>query len=256
MWSRLLSSVKRNGVRGAIQSGAAILEDVWFDWNFGIETSRVVQLDGLSIVSSNKHLGSPYDPTRVRGFRKLMRRLNLSQDRVFVDVGCGKGRILIAAARLGFPRVVGLEFAPELCEVCRQNVSAFMKRRRCTAEITVVESDAAEYEFEPDQAVFFFFNPFQRLVMESVLRNIQRSIRLQPRPVWIVLNRANELELAVENHANLKEVAAYAYGNSRFRVYSNQAETFETHQGSEKASAVSRELTRNREMRAFVKTAD
>jgi SAM-dependent methyltransferase len=222
MWSRLISSVKRNGFRGAIQSGAAMLEDAWFDRAYGVETSCAVDLEGLNISSKNKQLGSPYDPTRVRGFRKLMQRLDISEDCVFVDVGCGKGRILIAAASLGFRRIVGLEFAPELCELCRRNLSAFKRRTGSRAEFTVAESDAAEYKFPPDQAVFFFFNPFRRLVMEKVLQNIQHSIQLNPRPIWVILNRAGELEPAVENHANLKEIATYAYGNSRFRVYSNR----------------------------------
>jgi hypothetical protein len=100
-------------------------------------------------------------------------------------------------------------------------LDVFKQRTKSRAEFTLVETDAAEYEFRPDETVFFFFNPFRRLVMEKVLQNIQNSIHLHPRPVWVILNRAVELEPAVENHPNFKEVAAHAHGNSRFRVYSN-----------------------------------
>ena len=39
----------------------------------------------------------------------------------FVDLGCGKGRALIAASEHGFARIIGVEFAKSLVDIARKN---------------------------------------------------------------------------------------------------------------------------------------
>lgn len=70
----------------------------------------------------------------------------------FVDVGCGKGRILIEALALGFDRVIGIEYDPELCRVARANVGR--------AEIIV--EDALKAPLPTGSFVAALFNPFER----------------------------------------------------------------------------------------------
>ncbi|WP_207485311.1 class I SAM-dependent methyltransferase [Arenibaculum pallidiluteum] len=211
----------RQGLRRTIENAAVAVEDALFDAVLGVETSAPVELDGLSISSPNRHLGVSYVPTRVRAFRMLMRRLGLPYGGVFVDFGCGKGRALFAAASHPFHRIVGVEFAPELCEICRRNVDAFRCRRRGRAVFEIVEADAANYAVRDDENVFFFFNPFRDAVMVSVLRNIDASLRRRPRRVWLIVNNPRDLEAAFRSRDWLMRVDEYAYGSSLFWIYSN-----------------------------------
>ena len=73
------------------------------------------QLEDLGIASENKQRGVRYEPTRARPFRTLLRRLDPPTSSGFVNVGCGKGLVLVIAAEYGFKRVVGIEFSQELC---------------------------------------------------------------------------------------------------------------------------------------------
>jgi precorrin-6B methylase 2 len=224
LWSRVSASVRHNGIRGAMESAAAVLEDARFDKRYGIETGRHLLLDGLRIRSHNKSLGVDYQPTRVRAFRKLLERLELPEDRALVDFGCGKGRVLIAAAAFGFRRITGVEFAPELCEICRRNLACLRARSGSHAVLEVIEMDAVEYRIRSDENVFFFYNPFHPLIMEKVMGNIQASLRTHPRTIRVIVNNPSKLEAVLESQRNLALCGRYSYGSSRFCTYSNEAE--------------------------------
>jgi predicted RNA methylase len=107
-----------------------------------------------------------------------------------VDVGCGKGRVLIVAAEYGFERVVGVEFSEELCEIARSNVTVYARKHGLSTNVEVVHRDAAEYEFRADDNVLFFFNPFDSAVMERVLENVRRSLERHPREITLLYYNA------------------------------------------------------------------
>jgi 2-polyprenyl-3-methyl-5-hydroxy-6-metoxy-1,4-benzoquinol methylase len=47
----------------------------------------------------------------------------------FIDIGCGKGRVLLMAAEHGFRKIIGIDFAADLCLTARGNVEQY---RRCS----------------------------------------------------------------------------------------------------------------------------
>ena len=49
---------------------------------------------------------------------------------VFLDLGAGKGRMLLAASRYPFRRVIGVELSDRLAAIARSNVAAFRLRAR------------------------------------------------------------------------------------------------------------------------------
>src|SRR5215218_10190886 len=52
----------------------------------------------------------------------LFGRLEVSRDDVFVDLGCGKGRVLYMAARRPFKRVIGIEWSERFSRIARVNL--------------------------------------------------------------------------------------------------------------------------------------
>jgi hypothetical protein len=65
----------------------------------------------------------------------------------------------------------------------------------------VVHRDAADYNVQPDQNVFFMFNPFDHIVMQHVIEHIAHSLEEVPRPIWLIyLNVKNDCRrVLVEN---------------------------------------------------------
>jgi predicted RNA methylase len=129
-----------------------------------------------------------YEPTPVRQFHKVLRSLpHLAPTRfVFVDIGCGKGRLLLLAARYGFRRVIGIEVDPRLVEIARANIRAFLATSPSPANVEVIDADAANYDFPVEPAVVFMYNPFGAETTRAVIESVERSLKESPRPLFLV----------------------------------------------------------------------
>lgn len=107
------------------------------------------------------------------------------KDKSFVDFGCGKGRVMIVAAHYGFKSITGIEFADQLCKEANRNTS-LIKRDFPSATFNIHCMDAVNYKIRPEENVFFFFNPFDEVVMLQVVKNLLNSIKENPRKVHIL----------------------------------------------------------------------
>jgi SAM-dependent methyltransferase len=228
-FNRLTTSVRNHGLKGtasiAIKKAgmmASLIGDHWFDYKYGTDTIEIIELDKLDIPSENKPFGMRYEVTRARPFRKLLQTLKLPRNGVFVDLGSGKGRVLMLAAGYGFQRVIGVEFSHELNVIARNNVAAFRKKHPPEIDIEIVEGDVVDYEIQPDQTVFFMFNPFYMEVLEMVLGNIARSVARHPRKVWLIYQYP-ECQPTIENYGVFKQTARHEWGGCEFVIYENLA---------------------------------
>ena len=168
-----LKDLRRHSPWEMVQTAVAVIEDEAFDWRYGVDTRGITPLAELAIDSRHVAHGVHYAPTRVRYFRAVLRALPIPRDSVFVDLGAGKGRMLLLAAQSGcFRKVVGVEFSGELCRTAERNIRRFQRHYAGNVTVEVVHADAADYEVQPDQNVFFMFNPFGPVVMQQVIQCI------------------------------------------------------------------------------------
>jgi hypothetical protein len=144
----------------------------------------------------------------------------MPDDAVLLDLGCGKGRVLMVASEFEFREVRGVEFAHELCVVARRNIASYRRWHRRATRFDVVESDVLDYSVRPDENVFFFFNPFDGLILERVIANIAASIDAAPRRILIVyFNPQHEGALALDGRFRKeRDVRIWDY---HFAVYGN-----------------------------------
>jgi SAM-dependent methyltransferase len=96
----------------------------------------------------------------------------------FIDLGCGKGRALLVAAKLGFKQVIGVEFAHELAETAKKNLEILG-----ITNAVVEHADAAEYHFPSGDIVVYLYNPFHKEVLQKVIENLKRSL---PKKVYVI----------------------------------------------------------------------
>jgi len=145
------------------------------DWDakYGTETGAGVPLDALTIGHDSRRHGERYQPSDPRVLIDAITFAGLAPaDHHFIDLGCGKGRMLIVAAELGFRSCVGVEFAAELAEVAARNVAA-----SGFTTIDIVHGDAGDYAFPAEPFVLYLFNPFAKQVMERVRDNLAKLPR-------------------------------------------------------------------------------
>lgn len=152
-----------------------------FDLRFGTDTSGIVPLWRLKTTSPNASLGHRYEATDCDELERAISLLNEDLARfTFVDLGCGKGRTLVVASRLGFGKIVGVEFAPGLAEIARRNLAALG-----LADPIIVQKDVADYDFPDSALVVYLFNPFSSEILRKVIGKL-RSLATQE--VYIVYN--------------------------------------------------------------------
>ena len=185
-------TLKSQGLRGTLSSVVRAFVDVGFDIRYGTDTARWVEIDTLNVESEHKKDAHTYIPTQITPLRAVLRQLDLPKDVVFVDLGSGKGRVLLIAAQSGFQKIIGVEFSRELCKIARENVKAFLRQTQIKAQIEVIEYDVATWPIDFGHNVFFMFNPFERSVLAQFLDNLHSSLTRFPRRIWLVFNNPTD----------------------------------------------------------------
>jgi SAM-dependent methyltransferase len=212
------ASVRERGALTTLQIAWSVVEDAWFDRRFGTETARTVYTDQLESHLANRDHSTRHKATKARPLQTLLRELQLPSGSTFVDIGCGKGKVLLLAAQHPFARVVGIEFSPSLCRDARRNVGIFEKRVRLQAPVEVIEADVTQHAFGGDENVFFLYNPFDGEILEAFLKNLAGSLAARPRRLWMIYN-APVYASVVDASGLFKPGETRTIGGNEFRVY-------------------------------------
>ncbi|MFZ1685044.1 MAG: hypothetical protein WAU88_13090 [Candidatus Zixiibacteriota bacterium] len=199
-----------------------VMVDWWFDLRYQLDTRQVVPLDNLTVAGENRQHGHRYEPARTAILRKVLPRLKelAPDDSTFVDLGSGKGRVLMVAAECGFRNARGIEFAGDLCTIASANCASFKRKSGSDCNFDIVETDAAAYHPSQTDRVFFMFNPFDAELLGKVLGNIEASVTASPRPIFICYYNPAFGESA-EDRSSFKLLLELNYWGYRFKVYSN-----------------------------------
>jgi len=140
-------------------------DHVW-DGVLGIETS-----------------GDDCRPTSYHVLRKLFAALPLQPDDSFMDIGCGRGRVLCLAALQPIARVSGVEIVQHHAEAAQRNLARL--RGRKAQAFGVMAGSATDFDCSGG-TVFYMYNPFGGDLFASVVGRIGDSIRRGQRPAQVV----------------------------------------------------------------------
>lgn len=162
-------------------------KDRQFDARFGTDTADPVPLDRLDIAEEHKRLAVEYAPTSpVRFCMKLLVLEIPFAEYVFVDLGSGKGRVLLLASEFPFRRIIGVELSESLHQTALRNFAAYRSRTQQCRALESVHCDAASFVPPNEPTVLYLYNPFHEEILKSVLANLRRSLEEQPRSLILV----------------------------------------------------------------------
>lgn len=180
-----------------------------FEKCLGIDFERIVNPDEIGL----DRTASRYQATMRETFFSLMASVDIDQDRIFVDIGCGKGKILYYASQLGYRKCIGIELAVPLLAQAKANLEVM----KLDAEIELWERNAAF--IEPEELavgdVFYLYNPFGESIVDAFLKSLVQSQRISPRLIKIIYCNARYLE-PFERHG-LKIVKYLEQGSTGWR---------------------------------------
>ncbi|MGG2016981.1 SAM-dependent methyltransferase [Bacillus sp. S10(2024)] len=134
-----------------------------------------------------------YEPTPYRALETLFTQYDLkSSDRV-VDFGCGKGRLNFYIHHFYHASVVGVEMNETFYQEAMENRDRYVKKeKRIKNKIHFQCCLAQEYEIDPLDNKFYFFNPFSVQVFMNVINNILFSVEQVEREVELILYYPSE----------------------------------------------------------------
>jgi tRNA1(Val) A37 N6-methylase TrmN6 len=127
---------------------------------------------------------------------------------------------LLIAAQFGFKKIVGVEFSGELCKIARDNVIVFTRKTNITAQIDVIESDAADFPIAADYDIFFMNNPFDGVVMNRLLENLRHSMAQSPRTIWFIYHNPDHGDI-IGRSGLFRACQEFQTSGGRFRVYNS-----------------------------------
>lgn len=216
--SRVVSSIRNRGIKRTLEIILNLPTNYLFDLRYGTDTARIISLSAMKIVGSNQSRATWAESTQQRPFRHLIRQLHLPCKGDFVDLGSGKGKVLLLASQYPFGKVVGIEFAEELCAISRENIRRYTKKVQLQSEIEVINTDAADYRFSGREEVIYIANPFDRTILDRVLENIIESLNSNDRPLWIIYNTAIHRSV-LDNCTCFETILEMSSGGHDFVVY-------------------------------------
>jgi SAM-dependent methyltransferase len=191
-------------------------DDLDYDFDHAVDTTR----SNLSFATRllTAFADAPYFATEPWLFEQIMQALPIRfEDFVFVDIGSGKGRALLMAARHGFRNIIGVEFMPELHRAAEENIRKFGTSHPQAPQIQSACMNARDFQFPSGPLVVYLFNPFPEPVFAAVLSNLRESWRANSRPVFIAYRYPESERLLAESDW-LEKIA----GAEQWVVYQNR----------------------------------
>ena len=158
--------------------------DLDYDWEHSVDTTRSNVGFGTQFLTGVT--ARPYFATEPWLFEQIMQGLPIDFSQfTFIDLGSGKGRVLLMASDYPFKRIMGVEFMPELHRAAQKNVANYSNARQRCRRIESVCADARDFQFPDGPLVVYLFNPFSESTFAQVLGNLRTSIQQSPRPVYV-----------------------------------------------------------------------
>lgn len=192
-WARsyLLSSIRRRIRLGSDPSDQrpTKLFTHPFDVKHGTDTSGETVYHELRSGLTADAYATGYLGCEPSVIRRAIAAIPNRQNATFIDFGCGKGRALIVASEFSFRAILGVELSPRLSAIAAANARLIADKFPERGRIDVVQGDAAALEIPTGPVVIYMYHPFERPVMERVIRNFEKAALEGSREIYIVYQR-------------------------------------------------------------------
>ena len=163
-----------------------IAHEIRGELKYGLNT---IGIDDLSSVRENNidtSHATMYMPLNYFMLETLMKRIvRFPDNQGFLDMGCGRGRVVSVAAHYHFTNITGLDFSVQLCKDAIRNTER-QKKKFPGITIDIINEEASHFEIPGFVNTLFFFNPFDADIMGCVLNNLLKSLEKKPRTFRVI----------------------------------------------------------------------
>jgi hypothetical protein len=126
------------------------------------------------------------------------------EDYTLIDIGCGKGRVLMLSTLYPFREITGIELDPQLARIARKNLRSWTRVPRIGGQqrrvpqvsplrpgkeapsVHIVQSDALSLPLPDTPVALFYFNSFEREMTEKWLSRLAEQARPRTAPLDLI----------------------------------------------------------------------
>lgn len=159
-----------------------------FDLQYGVQTSSPLLITDFQYSQDLNHGKSYYASSTSEIYQSYAFIYNLLQKNlekfVFIDLGCGKGKVCILWELLNNKKrvnqkIIGIDYYLPLIEIADNNYQKLFKKKG-----NLIHSNIENYNFKEinKPLILYLFNPFDEVVLERLLINIKGI------PIYIIYN--------------------------------------------------------------------
>jgi SAM-dependent methyltransferase len=97
-------------------------------------------------------------------------------DYTFLDVGSGKGRVLMLASELPFRRILGVELDPGLVAIAHANLALWSRTPHPCTRLETLATDILDLPLPSGPLLIYLFNPFNQSLMQNFADYLQDEL--------------------------------------------------------------------------------
>lgn len=139
-----------------------------------------IQTTGRDDLNSDEYR-YPYEPTPYSVLERLVSSELIGAGDVFLDYGCGKGRVDFFLSYRKLVPAIGIEYDERIYRSALENQRSTISRVKPQFVLTKAE----EYEVPEQVNRFYFFNPFSVEILQKVIARILDSYFECPREMFL-----------------------------------------------------------------------
>ncbi len=166
---------------------------------YGSNTFIPIELKDLTVIKGDKRKASRYEGVSFYMLEQLFSAFRkISGQTSIIDLGSGKGRVMMTATHFGFTDITGIEFAKELCEQAVANMKE-KEKKFPNIKWKVLNENVEDYNIGSIDSVFFMFNPFNEIVLKKFLKKLDASCDQFPRTTYFLYASPQYQKLLLNN---------------------------------------------------------
>jgi hypothetical protein len=190
--------------------------DADYDWDHRVNTTSG------AVGWRDRLLGefhSAYQPTDQAFFSEMMDELQRCatpdlREFTFIDLGSGKGRVLLMASDYPFRQIIGVELLPSLNQIAKENIAQYKNATQKCFALDSICTDATSFTLPAGPIVLYLFNPFPEPGLKRTLANLSRHLDSNPSTTYLLYHNP-VLEHILECQPFLRKIG----GSNQCSIY-------------------------------------
>jgi hypothetical protein len=116
-----------------------------------------------------------------------------------------------------FRRIVGVELLPALHQAAKENLGKYQSESQQCFALESICADATEFPFPAEPTVLYIFNPFPEAGLKRMIANLEESLRVHPRAVYVLYHNPL-LEYVLSESVVLNKIG----GTHQYAIYGSR----------------------------------